>query len=423
MANAVFANGREISCKAAAGKTICAMPDVCFTPPENPATPPGVPVPYPNTGMASDTTDGSKKVKISDKEVGLKNKSSFKKSMGDEAGAAAKKGVITSKNTGKVFFESWSMDVKIEGKNAVRHLDMTTNNHASTPGDTPPWIYLDSAAMASASDKCKAESEKTQECMEKHIKNNTTQQQRKDHKKPNVTNKSAVENNDSVDWAALVKADAGKKEFYNKTGATKDMCEDDDCKDQFDCNLVPFDFGCCGDKTPHHVIPAHCFMPPGARADGSPERYAGSENYDDTKAPCICLDGATKSSKDGNGKIKEHGRVHAIVDAAEDAFMNVEKLSTPGGKPMMRGGERAVKKTAGSWSFEEANEAGSDAVKEVKGCDKECMKKQCEAAHKQMGMDVGEGKSDKLKLRADSSGSRTPEGFVPGGAVSAPSAG
>ena len=148
MANAVFANGREIACKAAAGKTICAMPDVCMTPPENPATPPGVPIPYPNTGMASDTTDGSKKVKISKKEVGLKNKSSFKKSMGDEAGAAAKKGVITSKNTGKVFFESWSMDVKIEGKNVVRHLDMTTNNHASTPGDTPPWVYVDEMYLA-----------------------------------------------------------------------------------------------------------------------------------------------------------------------------------------------------------------------------------------------------------------------------------
>lgn len=147
MANAVFANGREIACKAGAGKTICAMPDVCFTPPENPATPPGVPIPYPNTGKASDTDGGSKKVKISDKEVGLKNKSSFKKSMGDEAGAAAKKGVVTSKNTGKVFFESWSMDVKIEGQNAVRHLDMTTNNHASTPGDTPPWPYLDASAV------------------------------------------------------------------------------------------------------------------------------------------------------------------------------------------------------------------------------------------------------------------------------------
>lgn len=150
MANAVFANGREIACKAAAGKTICAMPDVCMTPPENPATPPGVPIPYPNTGMASDTTDGSKKVKISKKEVGLKNKSSFKKSMGDEAGAAAKKGVVTSKNTGKVFFNAWSMDVKIEGQNVVRHLDLTTNNHASMPGDTPPWPYIDSMAIGVA---------------------------------------------------------------------------------------------------------------------------------------------------------------------------------------------------------------------------------------------------------------------------------
>ena len=158
MSNKVFANGREISCKAAAGKTICAMPDVCFTPPENPATPPGVPIPYPNTGMASDTTDGSKSVKISDKEVGLKNKSCFKKSTGDEAGSAAKKGVITSKNTGKVYFNAWSMDVKIEGQNAVRHLDLTTNNHASKPGDTPPWLYKDSQDVAeplpAASSKC-----------------------------------------------------------------------------------------------------------------------------------------------------------------------------------------------------------------------------------------------------------------------------
>ena len=65
MANQVFANGREVACKAGAGKTICATPDVCMTPPENPATPPGVPVPYPNTGLASDTTDGSRTVQIS----------------------------------------------------------------------------------------------------------------------------------------------------------------------------------------------------------------------------------------------------------------------------------------------------------------------------------------------------------------------
>lgn len=152
MANDVFANGREISCKAADGKAIAAFPDVCFTPPENPTTPPGVPIPYPNTGMAKDTTEGSKKVKISRKEVMLKNKSHFKKSMGDEAGAAAKKGVITSTNRGTIYFTSWSMDVKFEGENIVRHMDMTTHNHASQGPNTPPWMYLDSMAMDSPPD-------------------------------------------------------------------------------------------------------------------------------------------------------------------------------------------------------------------------------------------------------------------------------
>ncbi len=130
MPNNVFANGREISCKKADGKSICAFPDVCFTPPDKvPPTPPGVPIPYPNTGFAKDTTKGSKTVKISGKEVMLKDKSHFKTSTGDEAGAAQKKGVLTSKTKGKVYFNSWSMDVKVEGENVVRHLDLTTHNH------------------------------------------------------------------------------------------------------------------------------------------------------------------------------------------------------------------------------------------------------------------------------------------------------
>ncbi len=148
MANEVYANGRELSCKAGSGKTICAFPDVCFTPPETPATPPGVPIPYPNTGLTTDTTNGSKTVKISGQEVMLKNKSYFQKSSGDEAGCAAKKGVLTSVNMGKVYFTTWSMDVKIEGENVVRHLDLTTHNHMSVPGNSPPWPFLDKAACA-----------------------------------------------------------------------------------------------------------------------------------------------------------------------------------------------------------------------------------------------------------------------------------
>src|SRR3954469_14482613 len=96
VANKIFANGREVACKAGMGKSICAFPDVCMTPPENPATPPGVPVPYPNTGLDSDTTDGSRTVQVNGQETMLKNKSYFKQSMGDEAGCAAKKGLLTS---------------------------------------------------------------------------------------------------------------------------------------------------------------------------------------------------------------------------------------------------------------------------------------------------------------------------------------
>jgi 5-methylcytosine-specific restriction endonuclease McrA len=144
MANEVYANNMEVSCKAASGKSICAFPDVCFTPPQTPATPPGVPIPYPNTSLSSDTSDGSSSVTISGQEVMLKNKSFFKKSSGDEAGCAPKKGLINSKVSGKVFFKAWSMDVKIEGENVVRHLDLTTHNHASDIGnESCPWPQIE----------------------------------------------------------------------------------------------------------------------------------------------------------------------------------------------------------------------------------------------------------------------------------------
>lgn len=160
MANNVYANGMEIACKAAAGKVIASFPDVCMTPPENPATPPGVPVPYPNTAMASDTTGGSKSVKISDKEIMLKNKSNLKTSTGDEAGCATKKGIISSKNKGKVYFIKWSMNVKVEGENVDRHFDMTTNNHGSPmANEAVPWPYTGSM-YKSTIEKCEKTYEK-----------------------------------------------------------------------------------------------------------------------------------------------------------------------------------------------------------------------------------------------------------------------
>lgn len=168
MSNEVYANMMEVSCKAAAGKSICAFPDVCLTPPQTPATPPGVPIPYPNTGMASDATDGSSSVKISGQEVMLKNKSFFKKSTGDEAGCAPKKGMLTSKVSGKVYFNAWSMDVKVEGENVVRNLDITTHNHASPPGNSPPQLYADSLVPSAGNTDC----EKLGNAMQKEQQHN-----------------------------------------------------------------------------------------------------------------------------------------------------------------------------------------------------------------------------------------------------------
>lgn len=101
MANEVFANNMEVSCKAADGKSIACFPDVCFTPPQAPPTPLGVPIPYPNTGLAKDTTRGTRTVKISGKEAMLKDKSYFKTSYGDEAGNALKRGSSPARSKGK----------------------------------------------------------------------------------------------------------------------------------------------------------------------------------------------------------------------------------------------------------------------------------------------------------------------------------
>jgi Toxin PAAR-like domain/GHH signature containing HNH/Endo VII superfamily nuclease toxin 2 len=376
MSNQVFANMMEVSCKAAMGKAICAFPDVCFTPPMTPVTPPGVPVPYPNTGMASDCTSGSTSVQVSGQEVMLKDKSYFKRSSGDEAGAAPKKGVITSMNMGKVYFAMWSMDVKIEGENVVRHFDLTTHNHASTPPNAPPWLYTDTMGMSvgGTSDPCQSTRAEAESKCKKHMDNNTY--------------KGGARNGQ-----------------VNQTGAKRDMCDDDDCKEAMKCVLTPFSFGCCDDKpkkTPHHVVPVHCFMPPGqreleAKDPTTPkERYKGCENYDADDAPCVCAHGKGKKPTR-----KQHGRLHKHFDPIEDSH-KVEN-----------GGD-------GTWSLDDASSAGTGSVKKVfPACDEKCTRAQLDKYH---------SKDAKIppstKLRADSSGQAKPAAslqvVIPTGALGPP---
>ncbi|MBI5255975.1 MAG: DUF4150 domain-containing protein [Burkholderiales bacterium] len=128
MSKNVFANGREVSAKKDANMSNGAMPDVCLSPPSPPAGP--VPIPYPNFSKASDTDAGTRSVKIGGDEVGIKNSSTYKKSNGDEAATKTLgMGVMSHQITNTTYFAAWSFDVKFEGQNAVRHLDMTTHNN------------------------------------------------------------------------------------------------------------------------------------------------------------------------------------------------------------------------------------------------------------------------------------------------------
>ncbi len=97
------------------------FPDVCKTP--SPAGP--VPIPYPNIGKASDTSQGPKKV-TTDGKMPMVKGAKYSTSTGDEAGSAG--GVISGVNKGECEFMMYSFDVKFEGRNVCRLGDPLWHN-------------------------------------------------------------------------------------------------------------------------------------------------------------------------------------------------------------------------------------------------------------------------------------------------------
>lgn len=138
MSHNVFANTWQVAAKSGNNKSIARFPDVCLSPPGPPAGP--LPIPYPDTSFSTDLKEGSETVKIGGKPAALAQQSYYKPStLGNEAATRSfGASVVTHQITGKTYFQAWSMDVKVEGKNVCRHIDITTSNHASYPGATPP---------------------------------------------------------------------------------------------------------------------------------------------------------------------------------------------------------------------------------------------------------------------------------------------
>jgi hypothetical protein len=343
MSDEVYANKMEISCKAADGKSICALPDVCMTPPQTPATPPGVPVPYPNTGMASDCTDGSSTVSISGQEVMLKNQSYFKKSTGDEAGCAPMKGVVTATNTGKVYFNAWSMNVQAEGENVVRNLDLTTHNHASFPGNSPTWPYLSKASVANANGVCAKEIDNEKKACE-GVKNPCAGLGKK---KPSGKKTSKQADN-----------------LADKTAANK-------CLAARRCSLQPYKPNkCCKPQTPHHLIEASALFNKGRGGIGS-RPLEGISNYKESKAPCVCAEG--KNQNTGT-----HGLMHTFQSAAASKCKE-------GTLTLKNGRTISAKKT----TYGAAKDSGVKAMKKVfpqSKCSKKCLEAQLDNYHNQCGL-------------------------------------
>jgi hypothetical protein len=130
----VDVNMRSVVHKSSNG-VATAFPDTCKTP-----TPGGpVPIPYPNVSQSSDTSKGSKKVKMDGNPIMLES-SEFMQSTGDEAGSAGGN-VVTNKIKGPAKFTMYSFDVKVEGKKVPRQLDIMMHNKSSVSG-TPPFPCL-----------------------------------------------------------------------------------------------------------------------------------------------------------------------------------------------------------------------------------------------------------------------------------------
>jgi GHH signature containing HNH/Endo VII superfamily nuclease toxin 2 len=179
---------------------------------------------------------------------------------------------------------------------------------------------------------------------------------------------------------------AKKAKAKTEFGACRQCGEKGNCPDDKpDCILLPYRPDCCpNNKTGHHVIPKHCFIPTGGKND----RVEGCAKYNPGKAPCVCLTGKTK--------VKNHGKVH-------DSFDPMENLFKENGRP-------------GAWPYLEAKNAACFSLSSPPcNCPQDCIGPQLDKYHKEeCGMD------DDTLLIASSSGGHCPLPAVPKSSISAP---
>jgi Domain of unknown function (DUF4150) len=281
-------------------------------------------------------------VKSSGQEIMLKEKSFFKQSTGDEAGSAPKKNVITSKIKGKAYFIAWSMDVKVEGENVVRHMDMTTHNHGSKPAGAPPTLHAALQAMGKIPDcdldastveqRCDPWSQKAK-CPEK------TEDAIQDAEDARLTAK----NTHGERSKAYLDANAKVRELYK--GYAVEI-ESNDCRRALRCVMIPYgqiDKVKCKKQTGDHIVE-------NATVNDHPK-------YKINQAPTALVEGPSYH-------IGTHGLGH-------------DRRT------------QAAKKSKGKFTVQKSADLGADEhckVFPLAECNPECVSKQLVAGHTAMGM-------------------------------------
>lgn len=126
MAQTTFANSRGIAHKGSGGMSTV-FPDVCKTP----AAPSPIPIPYPNIGKSSDTSQGPTTV-TTDGQMPMVKGAVYARSSGDEAGTLG--GVVSGVNMSVCEYMMYSFDVKFEGNNVCRLGDPLFHNKKNICG-------------------------------------------------------------------------------------------------------------------------------------------------------------------------------------------------------------------------------------------------------------------------------------------------
>lgn len=124
MSQTTFANSRGIAHKGSGGVSIV-FPDVCKTPPGP------VPIPYPNLGKSSDTSEGPATV-TTDGQMPMVKGAVYSRSYLDEPGVAG--GILSQVNRDVCEYLLYSFDVKFEGNNVCRLGDQLWHNKKNIMG-------------------------------------------------------------------------------------------------------------------------------------------------------------------------------------------------------------------------------------------------------------------------------------------------